>query len=867
MATTPINDRDLRLQSTSPRVLQNGSNYVLLKSTSEQFKYGSNSTAVQPASIEVTTVLAGLLSGETPSYTYTGFTTTPTLSSDKLTILPANISGDVATITATISYLGIDYTDVLTISKIYDQITASTDRKLDIVTTDSTGLVYTLPSAANYLKLYSGASVITDGVTYSPASITQNGLTVSVNTTTGQITVSNTSTGSWTSSSENFTLTATKNSVAYTTIYTIAKSKAGVAGTAGQAGPLVDISGLTTFYKNSAGIISPSNVTLSAVTQNVTSPSYSWSVSYGTPSSSSSSSITITPTGTQSYVTVSLTVTGSNISTTTITKTMAIVEQGVVGQTGQAGSMTAFPSIYQWLANGQTPTNPTAGTYTWSTGAYSSVTSSSGTWYTTTPATPGKGYTLYSITIPLTVSGTTTQSTLDWASYTIRAIGITGTDGSTGANGSGTYVITRSSGSGVNTDPSDAEVQAVVKRAKVTGDIVTITDGSNSRVVQWTGSIWAQQTSYITGSLIVENTITGNKIVAGSVSASKFSGGSFQSIDGNFNITMGDALNVAVPETFTTINGIGIQRSNSSSTNTSTFGLTPGLVYEIVDLGNTVWPGYNQYGPTKWFTPSASFTGNGTGVVKKLPGSGIIINDQTILGDISNFFAGFTSYSKYGCAARFYSEAGTYGSGTITNVTSISGTAYKALEIFGTFNGYAIDVTNKGYTAASFYGGGTSTAVIIRNITSSFTNGTGIGLSVAGGSSINPAIDVQNQSGSSYIAIRTTGIIDVTGNIRASGNVIAYYSDDRLKTNLGVIPNALEKLNTLSGFYYEPNELAQQLGYQKRREIGVSAQQVQKILPEIIHSAPINDKYLTIDYERLIPLIIEAIKELDRRTK
>jgi len=57
------------------------------------------------------------------------------------------------------------------------------------------------------------------------------------------------------------------------------------------------------------------------------------------------------------------------------------------------------------------------------------------------------------------------------------------------------------------------------------------------------------------------------------------------------------------------------------------------------------------------------------------------------------------------------------------------------------------------------------------------------------------------------------------------------------------------------------------LGYEKRREVGISAQDVQKILPEIIHKAPIDDKYLTIDYERLIPLIIEAIKELDRRTK
>ena len=66
----------------------------------------------------------------------------------------------------------------------------------------------------------------------------------------------------------------------------------------------------------------------------------------------------------------------------------------------------------------------------------------------------------------------------------------------------------------------------------------------------------------------------------------------------------------------------------------------------------------------------------------------------------------------------------------------------------------------------------------------------------------------------------------------------------------------------LSGFYYEPNAIAQELGYTVKKEVGVSAQEVQKVLPEIIAPAPIDDKYLTVHYEKLIPLLIEAIKEL-----
>ena len=103
---------------------------------------------------------------------------------------------------------------------------------------------------------------------------------------------------------------------------------------------------------------------------------------------------------------------------------------------------------------------------------------------------------------------------------------------------------------------------------------------------------------------------------------------------------------------------------------------------------------------------------------------------------------------------------------------------------------------------------------------------------------------------------------NVAGEIRATNNITAYYSDDRLKTRIGNIESALDKLLSLNGFYYQANETAQALGYTVKREVGVSAQEVQKVMPEIVVPAPIDDKYLTVHYERLIPLVIEAIKEL-----
>jgi hypothetical protein len=107
-----------------------------------------------------------------------------------------------------------------------------------------------------------------------------------------------------------------------------------------------------------------------------------------------------------------------------------------------------------------------------------------------------------------------------------------------------------------------------------------------------------------------------------------------------------------------------------------------------------------------------------------------------------------------------------------------------------------------------------------------------------------------------------TAASGTAGEIRATNDITAYYSDDRLKTKLGNIENALEKVVGLSGFYYEPNEVAQALGYEVKKQVGVSAQSVQAVMPEVVKPAPIDEQYLTVQYEKLVPLLIEAIKEL-----
>ena len=101
------------------------------------------------------------------------------------------------------------------------------------------------------------------------------------------------------------------------------------------------------------------------------------------------------------------------------------------------------------------------------------------------------------------------------------------------------------------------------------------------------------------------------------------------------------------------------------------------------------------------------------------------------------------------------------------------------------------------------------------------------------------------------------------GAVRVAGDITAFASDIRLKTEIKPIENAVAKLLKLNGFTYEFNELAGSLGYElNERYSGVSAQDVKEVLPEAVKPAPINEEYMTVQYEKLVPLLIEAIKEL-----
>tara|TARA_B100000035_G_scaffold13530_1_gene11141 strand:+ start:1419 stop:1844 length:426 start_codon:yes stop_codon:yes gene_type:complete len=100
---------------------------------------------------------------------------------------------------------------------------------------------------------------------------------------------------------------------------------------------------------------------------------------------------------------------------------------------------------------------------------------------------------------------------------------------------------------------------------------------------------------------------------------------------------------------------------------------------------------------------------------------------------------------------------------------------------------------------------------------------------------------------------------DTSGNWTANGNVTAY-SDERLKDNIVTIEDPLEKLNAIRGVTYTRNDIEG-----NPRQTGVIAQEVEKVLPEVVMTSDDGIKHVA--YGNMVGLLIEAIKELSKRVE
>jgi hypothetical protein len=92
-------------------------------------------------------------------------------------------------------------------------------------------------------------------------------------------------------------------------------------------------------------------------------------------------------------------------------------------------------------------------------------------------------------------------------------------------------------------------------------------------------------------------------------------------------------------------------------------------------------------------------------------------------------------------------------------------------------------------------------------------------------------------------------------NLTCTGNITAY-SDERLKTDVVTIQNALDLTTKLRGVRFTKDG---------RVNVGVIAQETQKVLPEVVIESNNADKFLSVAYGNIVGLLIEAIKELNQK--
>jgi hypothetical protein len=471
-----------------------------------------------------------------------------------------------------------------------------------------------------------------------------------------------------------------------------------------------------------------------------------------------------------------------------------------------------------------------------------------------------------SISTTLGIAGTSGTGSVALASQTLKVTSSTNTVTSIVASGNTITIADMASGVSAGSYGSSTAIPVLgidtygrVTSATTTGISTTIALVANSG----TGTVAGGGTLTINGGTGISTSVSSGTYTINNTGVTSWN----TTLGG---LTGGGTGAIVVSGTLAVANGgTGVTTSTGTGSvvlNTSPTFITPALgTPSSGTLTNCTFPTLNQNttGTAAGLSSTLAVASGGTGVTTSTgTGSVVLSISPTFTGTVSGVSAsmvGLGSVTNESKATMFTNPTFT---GTVSGVSasmvglgSVTNESKATMFTNPTFTGTVSGVSK----AMVGLGSVDNTADASKSVSFATTSGNITAFTI-------------NQSVGSSNAPTFTGLT-INGAITASGNITAYYSDKRLKNITGRIQNALGKVNSISGIEYTQSKLAEQYGYNNYKpQVGVIAQEIQSILPEAVCLAPFDtdkdgnsksgENYLTVQYEKLVPLLIEAIKEL-----
>ena len=193
------------------------------------------------------------------------------------------------------------------------------------------------------------------------------------------------------------------------------------------------------------------------------------------------------------------------------------------------------------------------------------------------------------------------------------------------------------------------------------------------------------------------------------------------------------------------------------------------------------------------------------------------------------------------------------------------------LEVIGNYKQKAADGNTQGFTLSI---NSSTDAVSLNNFynaSMTFSTNNSVKMTILGGGNVgigttSPSQKLEVVGKAKITTSLAVGAITpsaTTGRIDASNDIVAFSSSDiRLKNNIKTIDKALDKVNSIQGIEFDWIE-KEIIHGNKGRDVGVIAQEIEKILPEVVTTR--DNGYKAVKYEKIVPILIEAIKDLSRQ--